>query len=114
MTGDGLLTALHLAFIVKIGGVSLAQMIDESFQTYPQVLQNVRVEDREQRLGWEKCQPIQQAIALAEVAMGDSGRILVRASGTEPVIRVMVEARDRELVNYWTREIVLQVQKHLG
>lgn len=114
MTGDGLLTALHLASIVKTGGVSLAQMIDESFQTYPQVLQNVRVEDREQRLGWEKCQPIQQAIALAEVAMGDSGRILVRASGTEPVIRVMVEARDRELVNYWTREIVLQVQKHLG
>lgn len=114
MTGDGLLTALHLASIVKIGGVSLAQMIDESFQTYPQVLQNVRVEDREKRLGWEKCQPIQQAIALAEVAMGDSGRILVRASGTEPVIRVMVEARDRELVNYWTREIVLQVQKHLG
>ncbi|PNK02601.1 phosphoglucosamine mutase [Cylindrospermopsis raciborskii S07] len=114
MTGDGLLTALHLASIVKIGGVSLAQMVDESFQTYPQVLQNVRVEDREKRLGWEKCQAIQQAIALAEVAMGDSGRILVRASGTEPVIRVMVEARDRELVNYWTREIVLQVQKHLG
>ncbi|EFA74372.1 phosphoglucosamine mutase [Cylindrospermopsis raciborskii] len=114
MTGDGLLTALHLASIVKTRGLSLAQMIDESFQTYPQVLQNVRVEDREQRLGWEKCQPIQQAIALAEVAMGDSGRILVRASGTEPVIRVMVEAKDRELVNYWTREIVSQVQKHLG
>jgi phosphoglucosamine mutase len=114
MTGDGLLTALHLASIVKTRGLSLAQMIDESFQTYPQVLQNVRVEDREKRLGWEKCQPIQQAIALAEVAMGDSGRILVRASGTEPVIRVMVEAKDRELVNYWTREIVSQVQKYLG
>ena len=83
MTGDGLLTALHLASIVKTRGLSLAQMIDESFQTYPQVLQNVRVEDREQRLGWEKCQPIQQAIALAEVAMGNSGRILVRASGTD-------------------------------
>ena len=114
MTGDGLLTALHLASIVKTRGLSLAQMIEESFQTYPQVLQNVRVEDRERRLGWEKCQPIQRAIALAEVAMGDSGRILVRASGTEPVIRVMVEAKDRELVNYWTREIVSQVQKHLG
>jgi phosphoglucosamine mutase len=46
--------------------------------------------------------------------MGDNGRILVRASGTEPVIRVMVEAADTELVNYWTKELVSQVQEHIA
>jgi phosphoglucosamine mutase len=114
MTGDGLLTGLHLAAVVKAAGVSLAEMVDQSFQTYPQLLQNVRVEDREKRLGWEKCEPVQRAIAKAEAAMGDNGRILVRASGTEPVIRVMVEAADTELVNYWTKELVSQVQEHIA
>ncbi|MBC5794563.1 phosphoglucosamine mutase [Sphaerospermopsis sp. LEGE 00249] len=114
MTGDGLLTGLHLAAVVKAGGVSLAEMVDQSFQTYPQLLQNVRVEDREKRLVWEKCEPVQKAIAKAEAAMGDNGRILVRASGTEPVIRVMVEAADTELVNYWTKELVSQVQEHIA
>jgi phosphoglucosamine mutase len=114
MTGDGLLTSLHIAALVKEAHLSLAEMVDQSFQTYPQILRNVRVLDRERRLGWEKCQPVQQAIAKAEAAMGDTGRILVRASGTEPVIRVMVEAADTELVNHWTTELVSQVQTHLA
>lgn len=114
ITGDGLLTALHIAALVKEGGVSLSEMIDQSFQTYPQLLHNVRVIDRDRRLGWKDCEPIQQAIALAEAAMGDAGRILVRASGTEPVIRVMVEAADAELVKHWTNELVSQVQQHLA
>ena len=114
MTGDGLLTALHIAAVVKEANLSLGEMVDQSFQTYPQVLKNVRVLDRERRLGWESCQPLQQAIAIAEVAMGDHGRILVRASGTEPVIRVMVEAANAELVNHWTNELVSQVEQHLA
>ncbi len=114
MTGDGLLTSLHIAALVKEAHLSLGEMVDQSFQTYPQILRNVRVLDRERRLGWEKCQPVQQAIAKAEAAMGDTGRILVRASGTEPVIRVMVEAADTELVNHWTTELVSQVQTHLA
>ncbi|TAE60312.1 MAG: phosphoglucosamine mutase [Nostocales cyanobacterium] len=114
ITGDGLLTALHIAAVVKAAGVSLGEMVDQSFQTYPQLLKNVRVEDREKRLGWENCEPVQKAIAQAETAMGDKGRILVRASGTEPVIRVMVEAADTELVNYWTKELIAQVQEHIA
>ncbi|MHC5829503.1 MAG: phosphoglucosamine mutase, partial [Nostoc sp.] len=86
---------------------------DQSFHTYPQLLRNVRVINRDRRLGWQDCQPLQQAIALAEVAMGDSGRILVRASGTEPLIRVMVEAANADLANHWTNELVSQVQQHL-
>ncbi len=46
--------------------------------------------------------------------MGDSGRILVRASGTEPVIRVMVEAANAELTSYWTNELVSKVQQHIA
>ncbi|MEH2313493.1 MAG: phosphoglucosamine mutase [Nostoc sp.] len=113
VTGDGLLTALHVAALVKQADISLAELVDQSFQTYPQLLRNVRVVDRDRRLGWQDCQPVQQAIALAEAAMGDSGRILVRASGTEPVIRVMVEAADAELTKYWTNELVSKVQQHL-
>ena len=114
MTGDGLLTALHIAAVVKEANLSLGEMVDQSFQTYPQILRNVRVLDRERRLGWESCQPVQQAIAIAESAMGDHGRILVRASGTEPVIRVMVEAANAELVHHWTNELVAKVEQHLA
>ncbi|AFY32809.1 phosphoglucosamine mutase [Calothrix sp. PCC 7507] len=114
ITGDGLLTALHIAALVKEAGVSLGEMVDQSFETYPQLLHNVRVIDRDRRLGWKDCEPVQQAIAIAEAAMGDAGRILVRASGTEPVIRVMVEAADAELANHWTKELVSQVQQHLA
>ncbi|MBD2432440.1 MULTISPECIES: phosphoglucosamine mutase [Fischerella] len=114
ITGDGLLTALHVAALVKHAGASLAEMVDQSFHTYPQLLRNVRVEDRHKRMAWQECQPLQAAIAKAEAAIGDTGRILVRASGTEPVIRVMVEAEAADLANYWTNELVLQVQKYLG
>ncbi len=114
ITGDGLLTALHVAALVKQAGASLAEMVDQSFHTYPQLLKNVRVEDRHKRMAWKESQPLQEVIARAETAMGDAGRILVRASGTEPVIRVMVEAEAADLANYWTNELVLQVQKYLG
>lgn len=112
--GDGLLTALHLAAIVQQSGTSLAQLRDQSFQTYPQRLQNVRVEDRDRRCHWHQCEPLQIEIERATAAMGDQGRILVRASGTEPLIRVMVEAVTLDLVNHWTDHLVATVQQHLG
>jgi phosphoglucosamine mutase len=114
ITGDGLLTALHVATLVQQAGVSLSEMVNQSFQTYPQLLRNVRVEDRCKRAGWKDCQPLTEAIARAEAAMSNSGRVLVRASGTEPVIRVMVEAEEAEVANYWTTELVGVVQQHLA
>ncbi|MCP2730764.1 phosphoglucosamine mutase [Limnofasciculus baicalensis] len=114
ITGDGMLTALHLASLVRQSGGSLAQLVDKSFQTYPQLLRNVRVEDRDRRLNWHNCDPIAFAIAQAEAEMGDRGRVLVRASGTEPLIRVMVEAASAEVANHWTSELVLSVEQHLG
>jgi phosphoglucosamine mutase len=110
ISGDGVLTALHIATIVQKSGRTFAEIIDDSFQTYPQILHNVRVENREKRVNWQQCVPLQEAIAKAEAAMGDKGRILVRASGTEPLIRVMVEAADRELVEFWTSELVAAVE----
>jgi phosphoglucosamine mutase len=114
VSGDGILTALHLATIVQQSGKSLADLVDSSFHTYPQILKNVRVEDRDTRLNWEKCQPLQDAISQAETAMGDAGRVLVRASGTEPLIRVMVEAETAEMTEKWTNHLVAIVEQHLG
>jgi phosphoglucosamine mutase len=106
ISGDGVLTALHVAAIVQKSGKSLAELVDDSFDTYPQILQNVRVDDRDKRVHWQNCVPLCTAIEEAEAAMGDRGRILVRASGTEPLIRVMVEASDQELVTHWTNYLV--------
>jgi phosphoglucosamine mutase len=114
VSGDGLMTALHLALLIQRNGGCLATLVDGSFQTYPQILRNVRVEDRTRRLQWQECQLLQEAIAKAEAAMGDRGRVLVRASGTEPLIRVMVEAETAELVETWTEMLVEVVQANLA
>ncbi|MBE9079730.1 phosphoglucosamine mutase [Romeria aff. gracilis LEGE 07310] len=114
LTGDGILTALHLADLIKRAGCSLPELMAQSFVTYPQRLQNVRVEDRDRRCRWQDCDPLQQAIAQAEAAMGDQGRVLVRASGTEPVIRVMVEAASTALVERWTATLSAVVEQHLA
>ncbi|MFO7030823.1 phosphoglucosamine mutase [Limnospira fusiformis CCALA 023] len=113
ITGDGLLTALHLAALVKRSQKSLNQLVDDSFLTYPQLLRNVRVENPDSRRNWKNCEPLQNAIANAEADMGDQGRILVRASGTEPLIRVMVEAANPNLVQYWCDRLVGVVQQYL-
>lgn len=113
LTGDGLQTALHLSAIVRQSGTSLADLVNQSFQPYPQLLKNVRVEDRHTRLNWHTCQPLQEAIAHATEALGNQGRILVRASGTEPVVRVMVEAIQDNLAMHWTEHLVQAVQRHL-
>nr|WP_215619285.1 phosphoglucosamine mutase [Leptothoe kymatousa] len=114
LTGDGILTALHLANWLKQAECCLPTLIDQSFAPYPQRLKNVRVDSREKRKTWADCEPVQTMISKAESAMGDQGRVLVRASGTEPVIRVMVEAADAALVNHWTDTLADAVAKHLA
>jgi phosphoglucosamine mutase len=112
-SGDGVQTALHLVALVHQTGVSLAELVDQSFRPYPQSLCNVRVEDRERRRNWQQYEKVTQAIAEAEQTMGDQGRILVRASGTEPLIRVMVEAVDPQMVDHWSRKLVKVVETQL-
>ena len=114
VSGDGIQTALHLTSLVRQSETSLTELVDNSFRTYPQILRNVRVEDRARRSKWQECEPVRQAISKAEAAMGEQGRILVRASGTEPLIRVMVEAADSQLTSYWTDKLVRVVEQNLA
>ena len=112
VSGDGTLTALHLANLVAQSGGDLAALVDSSFQTYPQVLKNIRVEDGDRRLNWESDDQLQTAITHAESEMGNDGRVLIRASGTEPVIRVMVEAASHDLVDHWCDRLVKAVEQY--
>ena len=112
VSGDGLLAALHLAALAK-QKAPLSELMDQSFHPFPQLLKNVRVEDRELRRNWQTCDALVQAIALAEQDLGDRGRILVRASGTEPLMRVMVEAESLELATHWTDSLTGLIEKQL-
>lgn len=93
VTGDGLLTALKLLQVMKEEGKSI-QELAEGLYIYPQLLENVRVKDKNVVLNDEE---IAQAVAEVNDYLGDDGRILVRPSGTEPLIRVMVEASTDKL-----------------
>lgn len=93
VTGDGLLTALKLLSVMKETGKSI-QELSQGLFIYPQLLENVRVTDKDSVLQDED---IAAAVAAVEAELGEDGRILVRPSGTEPLIRVMVEAGTQEI-----------------
>ncbi len=114
LCGDGVLTAVQLATLCHAQGITLSDWLDRSFQAYPQKLVNVRVVDRARRKNWSECAALTDAIASAEQSMGDAGRILVRASGTEPVLRVMVEAEQSAAVEHWTGHLAAVADAHLN
>ena len=87
-TGDGILTALHILELIANGEAN-AKNLSEIFSSYPQVLLNIPVKDKEKVL---TSTDLKIATESAESELGNDGRILIRASGTEPLIRVMVEA----------------------
>jgi phosphoglucosamine mutase len=93
-TGDGLLTAVHLLDAVKRSGRGLGDLAAEAMTRLPQVLVGVPVPASGRPVGLEA--EFDAIVAAAATRLGDSGRVLVRPSGTEPVIRVMVEAPDLE------------------
>jgi len=114
LSGDGLLTALQVATLVHGRGQTLAEWMEESFRPYPQKLVNVTVPDRQRRSGWQGCEPLRLAVERAERAMASSGRVLVRASGTEPLLRVMVEAAEAEQVEHWASLLAQAADDHLN
>jgi phosphoglucosamine mutase len=93
-TGDGLVCALQLLAILKESGKPLSELV-AGMPKYPQTMVNVRTETR---MDPEQSTEIMQAVASAEKELANSGRVVLRASGTEPVIRVMVEGQDAEQV----------------
>ncbi len=104
--GDGILTSLKLMEVMLSVKKTLSQLC-EGLQIYPQVLVNVKVSDKEATLNDPK---VKEAIEKASQALGDSGRILVRASGTEPLVRVMAEAETEELCRKYTDDIVSVIE----
>ncbi len=93
-TGDGILSGVKLLEIIALSGRSLADLADV-MEKYPQVLRNVPVKNKE---GWEKNIQITLTIKKLADKLSDQGRILVRASGTENLLRVMVEGKDESLI----------------
>ncbi len=94
-TGDGLITALQVLSVMQRTGASLSELVQGMAQ-FPQVLVNVRVSAPTDPNGAPE---VRDAVAEAEAQLGGRGRIVLRASGTEPVIRVMVEGESRQLVS---------------
>ena len=106
-TGDGILTSLMLMEVILEKKMSLGKLAEE-VKIYPQLLQNVRVADK--KTARENPEVVKAIEHVAEV-LGDDGRILVRESGTEPVIRVMVEASTDELCAKYVKEVVDVMEK---
>ena len=109
-TGDGLLTATQLVSIVKEKGKPLSELAG-LMTKYPQQLVNVRVATK---TGWETNTLIAAAIATGELELGENGRILVRPSGTEPLIRVMAEGSNQEQLNQICNQIAAVIAQEQG
>lgn len=109
-TGDGLLTAIQLVNVMKETGKKLSQLANE-MEIYPQVLKNVRVTDKKNALTNPK---IQEEIDAVEAEMNGEGRVLVRPSGTEPLVRVMVEAPTKEACEKYTNQVAAVIEDLLG
>ena len=100
-TGDGILTALQLLDIVKRTKKSVKELSDSAMQKYPQSLRAVQIT----KLGLGVPEEMEQAIKKVEKSLGEDGRVLVRASGTEPILRIMVEAREQLQVDLYAQEL---------
>jgi phosphoglucosamine mutase len=109
-TGDGLCTALNVLRTVAITGRSFADLAAD-LTAYPQVLLNVRVRER---VDLGTVPAVAAAIARVESCVAGQGRLLVRYSGTEPLLRVMLEGRNEQEIRDWAQEIVDVVKDHLG
>lgn len=101
-TGDGILTSLKMMEVMLAKKLPMSKLA-EPLKIYPQVLENVRVTDKKAAQDDEAVQAAVQAVA---EALGDTGRILVRESGTEPVVRVMVEAADHDTCQKYVSQVV--------
>ena len=109
-TGDGPITALHVLSLMQMTGRKLSALADD-IKLYPQVLINVPVA---RKGGFAQVPRIKEAIARAEQKLGKAGRVLVRASGTVPKIRVMLEGQDDKLIRRLGNTIAEAVKEHMA
>jgi phosphoglucosamine mutase len=106
-TGDGLVSALQVLQAVVRSGRSMADLLAD-LALFPQVLINVRMTPS---FDWQNHAGLQALTHAANAALGDKGRVLIRASGTEPLLRVMVEAQDAAAAQHWAEQIAAQIPK---
>src|SRR5699024_10093084 len=109
-TGDGMLSAIQLVNVMKETGKPLSELAAE-MTVFTQVLKNVKVIDRQKALNNPE---ILEKIDAVEQEMGDAGRVLVRPSGTEPLVRVMVEAPTEEECEKYADQVVKVIDDLLG
>ena len=110
-TGDGVLTSVKLVEAIRDSGKSLDELVSEIVD-WPQLLINVRVDNTKKNL-WNKNEVIVKYIEDKELEMAGLGRVLVRTSGTEPIVRVMVEGKEMSTVERVANEIAAVVEKEL-
>jgi phosphoglucosamine mutase len=108
-TGDGLATSLNVLRTIAATGRDLADLASE-LRTYPQVLMNVRVD---RKVDLQSVPQIAAVMSSVESRLAGNGRLLVRYSGTEPLLRVMLEGKDHDEIRRWGEEIVDAVKRHL-
>ena len=111
-TGDGQLSALKLLNVIKNSGKSLAQLASE-MEVYPQILVNVEVTPQG-KAAYAEDEVIKSKIDEVENKLGGDGRVLVRLSGTEPLIRVMIEGKDIDVITNLANEIAYLVKERLA
>jgi phosphoglucosamine mutase len=107
-TGDGLATSLNVLRVMSLTGRELSDLASE-LTAYPQVLLNLRVQ---QRFDLQAVPEVAAVLSSVESRLAGSGRLLVRYSGTEPLLRVMLEGRDEVEIRRWGQEIVDAVKRH--
>jgi phosphoglucosamine mutase len=110
LAGDGMMTALFLLRAMRESKLELDELV-AGFTRYPQVLVNVRV--REKRPFME-VEPIARAASEIETRLGETGRLLLRYSGTEPLARIMIEGRDQETIEREAQALAKIIKKELG
>lgn len=109
-TGDGIIAALQIMAEMQDKGKNLHEL-KSGMQKYPQVLVNVKTS---KKINPEQDEAIQKSVKAVEKKLGDTGRVLLRASGTEPLIRVMVEGQQEDLVKNYAHQIADEVKKAMG
>ena len=109
-TGDGLITALSVLRTMAASGRELADLADD-LKTYPQVLLNIRVSEKKDLAQIPEAAAVMTKI---EEQLGSNGRLLVRYSGTEPLLRVMLEGQDLQQIDRWAHQIADVVNKAIG
>jgi len=109
-TGDGLLAAIRLSALIANSSQAFSQIASNAMTSFPQVLKNIRVA----KLSENVAQIFATEIETAEKILADNGRVLVRSSGTEPVVRVMVEAREYDIAESVATTLVTAISVRLG